>query len=63
MKLLQFVDSLDPGGAESMLVDLSLGLRELGFDVTIGHFGNPWITDRCQQEGLPQKIIAASSLV
>ena len=56
-KVLQFIDSLDPGGAESLVIDLSLGLQDLGMDVTVGHFGNPWLAERCQNEGIPQAII------
>ena len=59
LKVLQFIDSLDPGGAETMLVDLSLGLRELGLEITIGHFGNPWLAERCHDEGIAQSTIDA----
>jgi len=56
-KILQFIDSLDPGGAESLVIDLSLGLQDMGMEVTVGHFGNPWLAERCQSEGIPQAII------
>lgn len=40
-----------------MVIDLSTGLQELGMAVTVGHFGNPWLAERCGQRGLPQLVV------
>jgi glycosyltransferase involved in cell wall biosynthesis len=57
-RVLQFIDTLGFGGAESVLINLSIGLRDQGFEITVGHFGNPWLSRRCDDEQLPQIIIS-----
>ena len=34
-------------------------LRELGIEITVGHFGNPWLARRCEEEQIPQLLIGA----
>ena len=53
----QFIDSLDPGGAESMVIDLALGLRKRGMRVTIFHFGNPWLAEQVRSAGLTDVVL------
>lgn len=50
----QFVDSLDPGGAEELVLSLSARLIGRGIAVTVMHFGNPWIRERAKRDGIPQ---------
>ncbi len=57
MKIAQFIDTLNVGGAETMLVRLSVNLAQYGHEVTIYHFGNPYIHNSCEKHGLNQVII------
>lgn len=38
-----FIDSMDPGGAEEVLITLAQFIKQNRGNVTIMHFGNPWI--------------------
>lgn len=49
--IAQFIDSMDPGGAEEVVVNLSRGMVDRGYPVTIFHFGNPSLQARIAQEG------------
>lgn len=57
MKIAQFIDTLNIGGAETMLVRLSISLAQHGHEVTIYHFGNPYIHDSCEKHRINQVII------
>jgi glycosyltransferase involved in cell wall biosynthesis len=52
IKIAQFVDSLDPGGAETLAVDLSQRIRQYGFHAEVFHFGNAWIESQCNNLGI-----------
>ncbi len=62
MKIAQFIDSDDIGGAESMLISLSQALIAQGHDVIVFHFDNQYINDACQKHGLPQVSIPYKKL-
>lgn len=59
MKVAHFIDSPDPGGAESMVVELCRRLPERGFECEIIHCANPWIEARCREFGIPGIIAPA----
>lgn len=44
MKVAQFINSIDPGGAESIVVRISEQLTKRGIDNCVFHFGNEWLT-------------------
>ena len=48
----QFIDSMDPGGAEEVVINLSRELVNRGYPVTVFHFGNPWLRSRIAEQGL-----------
>jgi len=55
--IAQFIDSMDPGGAEQIVLDLSERLVNRGFRVTLFHFGNPWLLERATDLRLDQVIL------
>jgi len=62
MKIAQFIDSDDIGGAESMLISLSRALITQGHEVVIFHLGNQYISADCQKYGLSEVIIPQKHL-
>ncbi len=62
MKIAQFIDSDDIGGAESMLISLSRELIVQGHKVVIFHFGNQYVDNACQKYGLTQVSIPYKKL-
>lgn len=47
MKIAHFIDSPDPGGAESIVIDLCLQSILRGISVEVLHFGNSWLESKC----------------
>ena len=62
MKIAQFIDSDDIGGAESMLVTLSNELVKQGHEIIVFHFANQSIDAACQKHGLTQVHIPFKKL-
>lgn len=52
IKVAHFIDSLDPGGAESIVIDLCLQSRQHNLSVEILHFGNEWLERKCHEHNL-----------
>jgi N-acetyl-alpha-D-glucosaminyl L-malate synthase BshA len=52
IKLAHFIDSTDPGGAETLVIEISKRLAEHRFDVEVLHFGNPWLSQQCTRFGI-----------
>lgn len=48
----QFIDSMDPGGAEEVVTNLSSALVDSGVNVTVFHFGNEWLRAATEEAGL-----------
>lgn len=42
-KIALFINSTDPGGAETLVIDLAVAYRSRGHEVEIWHFGNQWL--------------------
>lgn len=53
IKLAHFIHSTDPGGAETLIIEISKRLAEHGFDVEVLHFGNAWLIQQCARAGIP----------
>jgi glycosyltransferase involved in cell wall biosynthesis len=62
MKIAQFIDSTDPGGAETLVIELSKRLPELGYRVEVLHFGNVWLERECAVFGIPCEVAPAHDL-
>lgn len=52
-KVAHFIDSDDPGGAETLIIELSKGSRAFGLSPEVFHFGNPWLEEMCRRNGIP----------
>ena len=53
MKIAHFIDSDDPGGAETLVIELCTRLNRDGFDTQVWHFGNQWIQEKCEERKIP----------
>ncbi len=49
-----FIDSDDPGGAETILINICRQLRLSGYLPEIYHFGNPWLESKCQEYNIDE---------
>jgi len=52
------LETSGPGGAEAMVVQLALGLRDQGVDVTLATMLPGWMTERAERAGIPVWIDA-----
>jgi L-malate glycosyltransferase len=52
-KIAHFIDSLDPGGAEMMVIDICRSIGRYGFSPVVYHFGNAWLEKRCKELDIP----------
>ncbi len=57
MKIAQFIDTLDVGGAETMLVRLAKAQQKSGHEVVIFHLGSHYLVNVCKENNLQQQII------
>jgi len=55
-KVAHFIDSDDPGGAETLVIEICRNLAS-SRDVEIYHFGNKWLEKKCNELNLIHKII------
>jgi glycosyltransferase involved in cell wall biosynthesis len=51
-RIAHFIDTLDSGGAERVLVELCSRIPALGYEVEVLHFGNVWVERQCARLGL-----------
>ncbi len=51
-KILYLIGSKDPGGAEKVLFGLAQNFHLKGYDVTVGHLGNPWLSQELKEHGI-----------
>ncbi len=51
-KLLYLIGSKDPGGAEKVLLDLAVNFQLKGYDVTVGHVGNSWLSNELKKHDI-----------
>ena len=52
-KVGYFIDSDDPGGAETLIIELSRNMPVLGYTVEVYHFGNSWLERKCNEYNIP----------
>ena len=55
-KIAHFIDSNDPGGAETIVIDICKGIRPYGFNSEVYHFGNSWLKEKCKEFDIPSFI-------
>jgi glycosyltransferase involved in cell wall biosynthesis len=58
-RIAHFIHSLDPGGAESMVLELCSRLASYDYEPEVLHFGNPWIEEDCRRRGVPEAVVPA----
>ena len=61
-KIAHFIDSDDPGGAETIVIDICRKVEKYGYNAEIYHFGNPWIEDKCKEYNIPNVLVPNYSL-
>ena len=52
-KVAHFIDSHDPGGAETLVVEICRKIEDRGYKPEVYHFGNPWLEEQCRKHGIP----------
>lgn len=52
-----FIDSDDPGGAETLLVEICRRLDKRRFSPVVLHFGNEWLEQKCRESGIPMALV------
>lgn len=60
LRVAQFIDSMDPGGAEEVVVNLARQLPTKGIEVVIYHLGNPWLAEQVAKHSLKEVVLDAS---
>lgn len=60
-RIAHFIDTLDSGGAERVLVDICSRLPALGHEVEVLHFGNAWVERQCARLGVSCHRLARES--
>lgn len=56
-KIAHFIDSTDPGGAETIVIEICKSIRRYGFESEIYHFGNSWVEERCKEFNIPSFVV------
>lgn len=56
-KIAHFIDSSDPGGAETIVIDMCKSIRPYGFDSEVYHFGNSWLEEKCKEFDIPNLVV------
>lgn len=51
-RVAHFIDSDDPGGAETLVVQLCRSLDEYGYCPEVWHLGNPWLVEQCRRHSI-----------
>jgi glycosyltransferase involved in cell wall biosynthesis len=52
-KVAHFIDSHDPGGAETLVVEMCRKIEAYGYIPEVYHFGNPWLEEKCREFDIP----------
>lgn len=56
-KIAHFIDSSDPGGAETIVIDICKSISQYGFESEIYHFGNSWLEKKCKEFNISNVIV------
>jgi glycosyltransferase involved in cell wall biosynthesis len=51
-RVAHFIDSDDPGGAETLIIQLCRSLDEYGYCPEVWHLGNPWLVEQCRRHNI-----------
>jgi len=57
LKAAHFIDSHDPGGAETVIVDICRRIGVCGYAPEVYHFGNAWLEGKCREYGIPSFFV------
>lgn len=60
-KVGHFIDSDDPGGAETLVVEICSRLDKNSFSPVVLHFGNKWLEQKCRESGIPMVLVPGFS--
>lgn len=52
-----FIDSMDPGGAETLVLNICERLDKNQYQPVVLHFGNEWLTRNLEKQGIEQVIV------
>jgi glycosyltransferase involved in cell wall biosynthesis len=56
-KVAHFIDSHDPGGAETVVVEICKRIETYGYTPEVYHFGNPWLEEKCREYNIPSLFV------
>ena len=56
-KVAHFIDSDDPGGAETLIIELAKISRAYDYQFEVFHFGNKWIESNCEKHNIDSIIV------
>ncbi len=56
-KVAHFIDSHDPGGAETLVVEICRKITARGYMPDVYHFGNPWLEEKCREYNIPSQFV------
>lgn len=56
-KVAHFIDSHDPGGAETLVVEICRKIEAQGYTPEVYHFGNPWLEEKCREYDIPSFFV------
>lgn len=56
-KVAHFIDSNDPGGAETLVIEICRNINRYGFEPEVYHFGNSWLQERCKEFNIPSIVV------
>lgn len=51
-RVAHFIDSDDPGGAETLVIQLCRSLDEYRYCPEVWHVGNPWLVEQCRRHNI-----------
>lgn len=57
IKVAHFIDSPDPGGAETLVIDICREIRARSYIPEVLHFGNPWLEEKCLEYGIESTLV------
>ena len=61
-RVAHFIDSDDPGGAETLIIEICNNLQKHDYLPEVYHFGNKWLNDKCIENNIPCIIVPAHKL-
>jgi len=61
-KIAHFIDTIVPGGAEKLIIDICRNLKEHDYQPEVFHFGNPWLVEKCAQLNIPCSLVPGHKL-